>query len=110
MQAPDIWAFDWMSSHDTWQHLHASLADTGIKGCHLEWPQQETRFKEKQMKYSESPNVFGIANHMLVIGYDDESRHHAYILQGGLLICCEVSLKPNKVKCHFRCSSVSFSV
>ena len=40
------------------------------------------------------PNVFGIADDKLVIGYYDDGRDHGNTLQGVLLICREVNVIP----------------
>ena len=44
------------------------------------------------------PNVFGIADDILVIGYNED----------GTMMRQEVNLKLNKDKCHFRCMSIPF--
>ena len=53
-------------------------------------------------------NVFGIADEILVVGYEDDSRDHDEMVQKVLQKCREVNLKLNKDKCHFRCTSVLF--
>ena len=52
------------------------------------------------------PDVFGIADDILVVGYDSNGRDHDVTLWQVLQICRNVNLKLNKGKCHFRCSSV----
>ena len=47
------------------------------------------------------PNVFGIADDILVIGYDEA-------VYSVLRQCQDVNLKLNKDKCHFRCTSILF--
>ena len=51
------------------------------------------------------PNGFGIADDILVIGYDKDGKDHDEMLWQVLQICRQVSLKLNKDKCHFRCTS-----
>ena len=86
-----------MSSHNTWQHLHVTLADTGVKGCHFEQSQQVTCFREKDKVFKGLPNVFGIPD-----------RDHDIMQWRVLLIFQEGNLKLNKDKFHFRCSSFPF--
>ena len=54
------------------------------------------------------PNVFGIADYILVVGYDRDGKDHDEMLQQVLQICRQVNFKLNKGKCHFRCTSVPF--
>ena len=54
------------------------------------------------------PNVFGIADDILVVGYDVDGKDHDSTLQRVLQICRQVNLKLNKNKCHFRYTSVPF--
>ena len=65
-------------------------------------------FQRKIDEISELPNVFGIADDILVVGYDENSSDHDDLLWRVLLICTEVHLKLNKNKCYFKCSSVPF--
>ena len=58
--------------------------------------------------FNDMPNVFGIADDILVAGYDDEGRDHNKTVWKVLQRCSEVNLKLNKDKCHFRCISVPF--
>ena len=65
--------------------------------------------KEKQMKYFINvPNVFVIADDILVVGFDIYGKDHDDTLQKILQICRQVNLILNKGKYLFRCSSVSF--
>ena len=52
------------------------------------------------------PNVFGIADDILVVGYDTVQKHHDETLQHVLQICRQVNLKLNRDKYHFRCTLV----
>ena len=54
------------------------------------------------------PNGFGIADDILVIGYDEDGTDHDEAVYDVLRQCQEVSLKLNKDKCHFRCMSLLF--
>ena len=54
------------------------------------------------------PNVFGIANDILDIGYDIGGKDHDEILQQVLQIFRHMNLKHNKDKCYFRYTSVPF--
>ena len=52
------------------------------------------------------PNVFGIADDILVVGYEDDGMDHDNTLRRVLLTCGEVNLKLNKDKSPFRCSPI----
>ena len=54
------------------------------------------------------PNVFGIADDILVIGYADDGRDCDETVYKVLQRCREVNLNLNKDKCHFRCTSIPF--
>ena len=54
------------------------------------------------------PNVLGITDDILVVGYDRYSKDHDDTLQRVLQICRQVNLKLNKDKCNFRCTQVPF--
>ena len=54
------------------------------------------------------PNVFGIADDILVIGCDEDGADHNEAVYNMLGQCREVNLKLNKDKCHFRCMSIPF--
>ena len=54
------------------------------------------------------PNVVGMTDDILVVGYKDNSRDHDDTVQRVLQQCREVNLKLNKDKCHFRCTSIPF--
>ena len=54
------------------------------------------------------PNVFGIADDILVIGYEKDGADHNEAVYNVLRWCQDVNLKLNKVKCHFRCTSIPF--
>ena len=58
--------------------------------------------------FSDMPNVFGISDDILVIGYDEDGADHDAAVHKVLQQCEEVNLKLNKEKCHFRCTSISF--
>ena len=56
--------------------------------------------------FSDMPNVFGIMDDILVIGYDEDGVDHDAAVYQILRQCEEVSLKLNKDKCHFYCRLV----
>ena len=58
--------------------------------------------------FSDMPNVFGIVDDILVIGYDKDGVDHDAAVHKVLQWCEEVNLKCNKEKCHFRCTSIPF--
>ena len=58
--------------------------------------------------FSDMPNVFGITDDMLVIGYDDDGTDRDAMVHKVLQRCEEVNLKLNKEKCYFRCTSIPF--
>ena len=53
-------------------------------------------------------NVFGIADDILITGFDDIYRDHIVTLEKVLRICRQTSLKLNKDKCLFWCTSIPF--
>ena len=62
--------------------------------------------------FNDMPNVFGIADNILVIGCDkDETDHDKAVYKVVYKVlkwCQDVNLKLNKEKCHFRCTSIPF--
>ena len=58
--------------------------------------------------FNDLPNVFGIADDILVIGYDKDGADHNEAVYSVLRWCQDVNLKLNKDKCHFRCTSIPF--
>ena len=58
--------------------------------------------------FNDMPNVFGIAEDILVIGYCKDEADHDEAVCKVLKWCQDVNLKPNKEKCHFRCTSIPF--
>ena len=54
------------------------------------------------------PNICGIVDDILVIGYDDNGADHDAVVHKVLQRCKEVNLKLNKEKCPFRCTSIPF--
>ena len=53
--------------------------------------------------FNDMPNVFGIADNILVIGYDRDGTDHDGQATKSLKWCQDVNLKLNKEKCQFRC-------
>ena len=58
--------------------------------------------------FNDMPNVFGIADDILLIGYDKDEADHDEAVYKVLKWCQDVKLKLNREKCHFRCMSVPF--
>ena len=58
--------------------------------------------------FNDMPNVFGIADDILVIGYDKYRADHDEAVYSVLRWCQEVNLKLNKETFHFRCTSILF--
>ena len=52
--------------------------------------------------FKDMPNVFGIADDILVVGYEADGRDHDETVQRVLQRYRQVNL--NKDKCHFRCT------
>ena len=57
---------------------------------------------------NDMPNVFGIADDILVIGYDKDGADHDEAVYKVLKQCQDTYLKCNREKCHFRCMSTPF--
>ena len=58
--------------------------------------------------FKDLPNVFSIADEILVVGYEADCKDHNKTLWRVLQICRQVNLKLNKDKCPFKCTSVQF--
>ena len=58
--------------------------------------------------FNDIPNVFGIAEDILVIGYNKDGAEHDGAVYNVLRQCKDVNLKLNKDKYHFRCTSIPF--
>ena len=58
--------------------------------------------------FNDMLNVFGIADDILVIGYDKDGADHDEVIYKVLRWCQDVNLKLNREKCHFRCTSIPF--
>ena len=95
-----------MRDFHTSQHLHANLPDTDIRLLFGATPTGDMFQSKIDEIFKNLPNVFGIANDILVVGYDSDGKDHDDTLQRVLQICRQVNLKVNKDKCHFRCSEV----
>ena len=59
-------------------------------------------------QFKELPNIFGIADDILISDYYNDGKEQDNTLRRVLPICQKENLKFNKDKCHFRCSSVPF--
>ena len=51
----------------------------------------------------ELPNIFGIADDFLIVGYDSNGTDHDKLPWQVLQICGKKNMKLKKDKCHFRC-------
>ena len=58
--------------------------------------------------FNDIPNVFGIADVILVIGYNKDGADHDKAVYNVLSQCWDVNIKLNKDKCHLRCTSIPF--
>ena len=58
--------------------------------------------------FNDMPNIFSIADDILVIGYDEDGTDHDKEVYSVQRHCKEVNLKLNKDKCHFRCMFIPF--
>ena len=58
--------------------------------------------------FNDMPNEFGIADDILVIGYDKMGQITMRAVYSVLKQCQDVNIKLNKERCHFRCTSVPF--
>ena len=67
-----------------------------------------TCFLKNDEIFKDLPGVFGIADYILVVGYDSDGKDHNEALLQVLQICRHVNLKLNKDKCHYRCTSFPF--
>ena len=63
---------------------------------------------ENRQNFNDMPNVFGIADDILVIGYNKDGADHDEAVYKVLKWCQDVNLKLNIEKCHFRCMPISF--
>ena len=52
--------------------------------------------------FSGMPNVFSIADDILIACFKEQGRHHYATLDKVLGICRQTNLKLNKAKCLFR--------
>ena len=57
---------------------------------------------------SSIPKAFGIADDILIAGFDEQGTDHDETLYRVLQICRQVSLKLYKDNCHFRGTSIPF--
>ena len=54
------------------------------------------------------PNIFGIADDILMIRYDKNGADQYEAVYSMLRHCQDVNLRLNKEKCHLKCTSVPF--
>ena len=58
--------------------------------------------------FNDMPNIFDIADDILVIAYDKDGTDPDQAVYKVLQWCQDVNLKLNKEECHFRCTSIPF--
>ena len=58
--------------------------------------------------FNDMPKIFGFADDILVIGYDEDGADHNKAVYNVPRQCREVNLKLNKYRCHFRCTTIPF--
>ena len=63
-------------------------------------------WKKKDDLFSGMPNVFGIADDILIAEFDEHGRYHDETLEKVLQICRWSDLKLNIDKCLLRCTSI----
>ena len=54
------------------------------------------------------PQVFGMADDILIVGFDTDGRNHDVRLEQVLCRCRQANLKQNKEKCLFSCTCIPF--
>ena len=64
--------------------------------------------KKRGEVFSVMPNVFNIADDILIAYFDAQGRNHSEMLDKILRVCRQENLKCNKDKCLFRCTSIPF--
>ena len=73
------------------QCLHANLANTDSRDCHLEQPHRAYIPMKNREMVTNLSNVFHIADDILVVGYDNDGKDHDNTLQKLLQICRQVN-------------------
>ena len=64
-------------------------------------------FQKKIIKiFKGLPNVFGIADDILIVGSNADGRDHDRILRQVMQVCHQENLKLNNNNCHFRCTKI----
>ena len=58
--------------------------------------------------FHELPNVFCIADDILIAGFDDLGRDYNEMVDKVLEICRKANLRLHKDKYHFRCTTIPF--
>ena len=61
--------------------------------------------KETDELFSSMPNVSSTVDDILIVGFNDQGNDHEETLNRVLLMCRQATLKLNKDKCLFRCTS-----
>ena len=66
-------------------------------------------FQRKSDKiFRELPKVFGIADHILIVMYDNDGEDNSAMIREVLKIYQIENFKLNKQKCNLRCMSIPF--
>ena len=97
MQSSYLTTFAWQFGRYRYMHLPFWAAPVGDMFQH----KIDEIFKDM-------PNVFEIADDILVIEYDKNGTNHDVAVYNVLRQCEDVNLKLNKDKYHFRCASIPF--
>ena len=58
--------------------------------------------------FKDLPCIFGIADDILIVGYDADGINHNRTLGQVMEICHQENLKVNNKKFHFRCTKIPF--
>ena len=59
--------------------------------------------------FKDPPNIFGIVDNILIVGYDVDGRHHDNLEKRNADMSLRKLQSKKKNKCHFRCTKVPFS-
>ena len=79
--------------------MHASLVGTDSPDDHLEWNWHVECSCKNYETFKDMPNVFGIADGILIIRYYAYEIDHDRTLRLGMHIYCQENLQLNKKTC-----------
>ena len=65
-------------------------------------------YKKIDEIFSSMHNVVSMNDHILIASFDEQGKDHDATFNKVLRICRQTSLKLNKGKCLFRCTSITF--